>query len=134
MPRICFALFVALLCFSPNAMSQACITGRILDVTHRPVAGAVVLLYVADTDDRAKTQVADANGAFRLEGVVPARYRLLVVQPGYETMYLDLIIGGKEMQDLGTVVLWKKAPRASRWLRGLSVALRPARSVSPIFR
>jgi len=130
MPRICFALFVALLCFSPNAISQACITGRILDVTHRPIAGAVVLLYFADTDTRVKTQIADANGAFRLEGISPAQYRLLVVQSGYETMPVDVIVGEKGGQDLGAVVLWKKEPRLPRWLRGLSAALRPSGGVS----
>lgn len=78
---LAYVVFGALLLAAPlGAQERGAVTGRITDgVSGAPLIGADVML-----DGTAFSTATDRTGAFRLAGVPPGRYELLVIYLGHE--------------------------------------------------
>ncbi len=74
--------------------------------TDQPLAGATVILTLPD--GQSQTIVSDANGRFELVGVRPGSYRVLVQNPGFETVQQEESVVAGE----ATEVTYRILPQA----------------------
>lgn len=88
--------------------SAAAITGSVLDAeTETPIPSASVAVWRVTAEDTtlATGAITDAEGAFRVEGVRPGRYRVDVSFIGYRTERREDVAVGSGVTDLGTIAL-----------------------------
>jgi carboxypeptidase family protein len=73
------------------ASNDASISGRIVDPTHKPVAGAKVELFQGASSSASASAVAMSgkDGSFKLAGFAQGPYRLEVMKMGYALQVLE---------------------------------------------
>ncbi len=110
------ALCAAALCAAAPAYGQrASVAGRIVAAEDgRPMLGASV--EVRDEEGAARRTLADAAGAFRLEGLAPGRYALTASSVGYAPHADTLVLGFGD-----TLRLHLRLERATTALEGVTV-------------
>lgn len=96
LPLQAAALLAALLLGAPSLAAQpGTVHGRVLDVTGAPVASAAVEFRREASSFRRGT-MADQQGAYRVAGLPPGNYRVLVSRSGYRTRQGTLLLGPGE--------------------------------------
>lgn len=92
-------LLAALALFSGVAARAATVHGIVLDDHNQSIAHAQVLLRtLRGTEQRV---ITDANGRFSLTDVLPSRYDLLVLAPGYRSLKQAVLISDElEVREL----------------------------------
>ncbi|MCE1200114.1 MAG: carboxypeptidase-like regulatory domain-containing protein, partial [Marinilabiliales bacterium] len=90
--KFLWGFFLLLLAFPSMAQKGQTIKGTISDaLTQQPLPGATIQL-LHSTPPRAVT--SDAEGHFRLEGIMPGRYDLLVRFVGYDNyLFREIVVG-----------------------------------------
>jgi hypothetical protein len=71
------------------------LSGTVVDTSGAVIAGAAVLVRSAD-DTLEKTTTSDRNGSFLFHGLPAGSYRLVVSNPGFETMEMSVTLGNTE--------------------------------------
>jgi Carboxypeptidase regulatory-like domain len=92
-----------------------CVSGRVVDGTGRPVAGAMVTVFDSET------VTTDANGCFQLEGFFATpRLDLSVVKPKYVPFhqrrrmgYYGVLISLRMLREFRGEQIWK--PSSAEW-------------------
>lgn len=96
LPLQAAALLAALLLAAPSAAAQAgTVQGRVLDVSGAPVASAAVEFRRESSSFRRGT-MADQAGAYRVTGLPPGNYRVLISRSGYRTRQGALLLAPGE--------------------------------------
>jgi protocatechuate 3,4-dioxygenase beta subunit len=98
------ALIAAILALACAAGTKPDLTGKVLDSTGKPVAGATAFIYTAGVkhgvspfcpscyDDCGKKAVSDANGSFTIASLDPQLlFRVLVVAEGYKPEFVKKV-------------------------------------------
>jgi outer membrane receptor protein involved in Fe transport len=81
---------------APFALAQSGLTGRVLDPQGKSVAQARIQLMLENsTVAESRT---DSQGAYRIDSVPPARYRLTVAAPGFEPESRDIVLAAGVLQ------------------------------------
>ncbi len=93
--RLVSSLIVALLASSPSAFAQstaATISGTVLDEQKSVLPGATVTIRNVETG-QVRTATSDATGNYKLVGLPPGRYELVVELAGFtRSMQSDVIL------------------------------------------
>ena len=107
----------------PEQRHRARLSGQLVLPGGAPVAkDALVRLFAADESVAARyEESADAEGAFRFDGVDPGLYRFGAAVPGYVADDRVVLLGSLEHLDLGRVLLRPAAETARVTLRGRAV-------------
>lgn len=79
-----FLYCFSLLLFATLHLQAATITGKVVDAQQQPLAGANVVLLLADTNVLVKAVLADNNGAFLIENVPDGQYALKTSLLGFD--------------------------------------------------
>jgi hypothetical protein len=123
MKRILFTISIVI--SSIVAKAQGNITGRILDVDNKALTGAHVFLKEKNIG-----AIANESGNFRLKGVDPGKYTLVVSFIGYETLTQSV-----DVTNGSTTIVNLKLKHGSIELRDLIISARaeqPVNTLSPI--
>lgn len=83
------ALLVAGTLRAQAGSNDASISGRIVDPTHKPVAGAKVELFPGSSATASAIAMSGKDGSFKLAGLAQGPYRLEVMKMGYALQLLE---------------------------------------------
>lgn len=95
------ALLAAALC-PTAAAAQVGVSGRVTDARNAPLDAVIVTARPAA--GAGATSRTDATGRFRIDGLVPGRYRVSAEAVGYTAVVRDVQIGAAGRQDLDFVL------------------------------
>lgn len=111
--------------------------GTVTATDSTPLAGATIALYRMPDTVLVKAGVAESNGAFILEGIVPASYAIRISFAGYKDHWLDTIyipasgrllpaiLSEKETQILAGVTVTASRPILERKLGSTLINITP---------
>ncbi len=103
------ALAATLALPAPSLAQQTTVSGRVIDAEiAEPVSGAIVEL-VTGTGRMVQSTTTGEDGQFRLTGVAPGTYALLVSTLGYETYRQDRVSVGDEPVAIGNIAMISRA-------------------------
>ncbi len=123
MKRILFTISIVITSFAAGA--QGNITGQILDVHNKALTGAHVFLKEKNIG-----AIVNESGNFRLKGLDPGRYTVVVSFIGYETLTQSV-----DITNGATTIVNLKLTHSNIELKDLiisAVAERPVNTLSPI--
>jgi hypothetical protein len=81
-------LFCASQCWAQSGVAKPAtptgtITGRVINSSGQPIAGASIYAGLISSNVRGKTATADSHGDFKLDGLEPGLYSMSASMPGY---------------------------------------------------
>src|SRR3989442_1352101 len=87
---ICAAILTMVFCglFVGQETTSAGIVGQVIDTTRAGVAGALVTVVNLGTN-AARSSQTDAEGAFSIPNLAPARYEVRIEKQGFQTAILE---------------------------------------------
>jgi hypothetical protein len=98
--------FLLLVFVSTNLLSQnsnGTLRGEVQDVTAARVAGARIVVQAAGSS-LSRTATANGQGEFRMEGLLPGSYRVLVTAAGFSQATADVDVAVSVVRDINVTL------------------------------